>query len=152
MSVSQTQQPFEPRGKWQPSLTIEELTGIHAGLGMGCAVDLLSAIYASKDEALIRAIYSNLQTFAGAVREREKRLDIEAALNKLKSETNVLREEVSELRAMVLQAPSLAANYLGPERRNGADRRQEVANSTLSSDRRGGDDRRGNALNNHNHS
>jgi transcriptional regulator with XRE-family HTH domain len=140
-SVSQPAPPYDPHGGWKPSITIEQFVGIPRGLGMGSAIDLLASIYASRDETLIRAVYSNLRAFAQVVGEREKRSQLESMLETLQDETVRLKKEVAELKS-VLQAQVQAATYVGPERRSGIERRQHQADRINGIERRSGVDRR----------
>lgn len=146
-TVEQQQDEYAPHGDWKPSLTTEEFVGIPRGLGMGRAMDLLGVIYASRDETLIRAIYSNLHAFAQVVAEREKRNQLESTLETLRSETDSLRKEVAELKS-VLQAQARAATYIGPERRSGIERRRQPTDKLDGVDRRSGVDRRKTSVSN----
>jgi hypothetical protein len=77
----QPEQPYEPHGGWKPSMTIEEMTGIPAGLGMARAVDLLASIYASRDETLIRAINAQLEALALSVDRHRHEMKLQAKLS-----------------------------------------------------------------------
>jgi transcriptional regulator with XRE-family HTH domain len=126
MVVSDPESDYDPHGGWRPR-SIEELTGVPRGLGMGRAVEMLANIYQSKNQEVIRAINESLQVFSAAV---EQALKIEA-----------LQRDVDELRAMVAKHAQRHA-YYGQERRSGEDRRREGGQSPTGVERRSGDDRR----------
>jgi transcriptional regulator with XRE-family HTH domain len=81
LQTRQPEQPYDHHGGWKPSLTIEEMTGIPAGLGMARAVDLLASIYASRDETLIRAINAQLEALSLSVDRHQREMNLEAKLS-----------------------------------------------------------------------
>ena len=63
INVKQTDDPYKPHGD-PPVITIEELTGIPRGMGMGKAVEMLADIYNTKNKETIRSIYKVLEAFS----------------------------------------------------------------------------------------
>jgi hypothetical protein len=112
--VKQPQPPFDPHGGWKPR-SIEEMTGVPKGLGLGKAVDLLATIYAAKDEMLIRAINANLEAFCSTVGEKERRVEREQELQQLEARVKELENIISKNGPVQV--------YSGPERRKGPERR-----------------------------
>jgi hypothetical protein len=133
-AIADPKNAFDPHGGWKPR-SIEEMTGVPKGLGLGKAVDLLATIYAAKDEMLIRAINANLEAFCSAVGEKERRIEREQDLQRLE-------ERVKELENIISKNGPVQV-YAGPERRRSTDRRvccdqdyPEPKNQRTGSDRR----------------
>jgi hypothetical protein len=132
--VHQPKEDYAPHGGWKPR-SIEEMTGVPKGLGMGKAVDLLATIYAAKDEMLIRAINANLAAFCSAVGEKERRIEREQDLQRLEA-------RVAELENIIAKNGPVQV-YAGPERRGGGERRANTDPAfPESQNKRNGTDRR----------
>ena len=86
---------YDPHGGWKPR-SIEEMTGVPKGLGLGKAVDMLATIYAAKDEMLIRAINANLEAFCSAVGEKERRIEREQDLERLEARVKELENIIAK--------------------------------------------------------
>lgn len=65
------------------------------GLGMGKAVDLLAAVYASKDDLLIRAIYSNLEAFADSAARKAREAEVAERFSQIEAKLKRLTERMA---------------------------------------------------------
>lgn len=63
LSVKQSNEDYDLHGGWK-SPSIEELTGIPKGQGMGKAVEMLADIYNSKNKETISSVYKVLEVFS----------------------------------------------------------------------------------------
>lgn len=61
--IKESGSDYDLQGGWKPK-TIEELTGIPEGMGMGKAIQMLADIYNSKNKETISSIYKVLQVFS----------------------------------------------------------------------------------------
>lgn len=68
--IQEQKSEYDRNGGWKPR-TIEELTGIPKGKGMGKAVEMLADIYSSKNKDAIDSIFSVLQVFSKKFRGRK---------------------------------------------------------------------------------
>ena len=125
-AISEPESDYAPQGGWRPR-SIEELTGVPRGLGMGRAVELLARIYQSKNADVIRAIFANLQVFSATVEQAEQ--------------IATLKQDIDDLRDLIKKHANLHA-YYGQDRRSGHDRRQAPGSSPTGIERRDGEDRR----------
>ena len=64
--IGEPKNDYDLHGAWKP-MSIEELTGIPKGKGMGKAIEMLVDIYNSKNEEIIISIYKVLQAFSNSI-------------------------------------------------------------------------------------
>jgi hypothetical protein len=125
-AVSDPELVYDKNAGWRPR-SIEELTGVPKGLGMGHAVELLARIYQSKNHEVIRAIFANLQVCSKTVDQDD--------------EIAALKRDVDELKVFAREHAKRNA-YYGEDRRSGVERRRIIGAGPNGSERRSGADRR----------
>lgn len=96
----------------------EKSLGVERGSQQWRAFEMLSKIYASADEMLINAIYSNLRAFSAAVENRSRIDHLESELAGLKA---IVQEHT---RASTDRRQIAGVSPTGIERRSGEDRRK----------------------------
>lgn len=128
--ISEPVNQYKPGGGYVPNA--EASLGIVKGSEQWRAFAMLSKIYASEDQALIQAIYSNLCAFAeSAERKRENA--------ELKRDVEALQARLTEV---VVQLDKKGIVHLD-DRRSGSDRRVEPEpHGPDGKERRSGHDRR----------
>jgi transcriptional regulator with XRE-family HTH domain len=124
--VKELKKNYDQHGGWKPR-SIEELVGVPEGMGMGRALEMLTRIYLSKNQALIGAIFANLRVFCDRVDQE--------------NEIVALKREKAELRELI-KSHAKTHSYYGEERRSGFDRRQADAGAPNGVERRSGIERR----------
>ena len=139
-AVAEPKDAYDTHGGHKPDF--EKSMGVEKGSDEWDALGLLYEIVKDGDPAYRRAIMANLTAFSTAIRERKKREELQ---EKNAAETEKLRQEIAELRAIV-QTNARAATYTVPERRHIPDRRQANGGSPDGIEHRGGLDRRAKAI------
>lgn len=144
--LNQPDPDYAPHGGHRPDF--EKSMGVERGSDEWEAIGMLYEIVKDGDPAYRRAIMANLVAFRDAIRDRRRRAEMESELSSLKAdqardraETEKLRQQITELRA-IMQASTSAATYTGPDRRDGMDRRKTVGESPDGIEHRSGLDRR----------
>ncbi len=120
--VKQIELAYDAHGGYKPDP--EKVLGVARGTPHWMAFDFLSKIYASADQELIGAIFSNLKSLADAAEQKRSNMELKRKNESLESQLN--RKGIIRMR----------------ERRSGADRRRAACECPTDIERRSGGDRR----------
>lgn len=122
LSVADPELDYDPHGGYKPDP--EKSLGVERGTQQWKAFALLSKIYASEDQELIGAIFSNLKSLADAAEQKRSNMELKRKNESLENQLN--RKGIIRMR----------------ERRSGADRRRAACECPTDIERRSGGDRR----------
>lgn len=135
-NIAEPEKQYDLHGGYTPDP--EKALGVERGTQQWKAFELLSRIYASADQQLIGAIFSNLKSFAEAAEQKRENVDLKRKVDELESKIDEVMGQLNQKGIIQLR-----------ERRSGADRRQAVDDNFTGEERRSGLERRKEVLNNH---
>jgi hypothetical protein len=133
--VKQPEPAYDPHGGYKPDP--EKALGVERGTQQWKAFELLSKIYASADQQLIDAIFSNLKSFASAAEQKRENVELKRKVDGLEAKLNEVMGQLNQKGIIRLR-----------ERRSGADRRRAACECPTAIERRAGGDRRKEVVNN----
>jgi hypothetical protein len=133
--VKQPEPAYDPHGGYKPDP--EKALGVERGTQQWKAFELLSKIYASADQQLIGAIFSNLKSFADAAEQQRENVALKQKVDELDLKLNEAMGQLNQKGIIRLR-----------ERRSGADRRRAACECPTAIERRAGGDRRKDVINN----
>lgn len=120
--VQDPEKDYDPHGGYKPDP--EKALGIVRGTPHWMAFDFLSKIYASQDQQLIGAVFSDLKSLAEAAEQKRENAELKRKLAETLGQLN---------------QPGIIRMQ---DRRSGADRRQVAGESPTEQERRTGGERR----------
>ena len=129
LSVSEPEPAYDLHGGYKPDP--EKALGVERGTQQWKAFELLSKIYASADQQLIGAIFSNLKSFADAAEQKRENVELKRKVESLELKIDNLVVQLNQKGIIRLH-----------ERRSGVDRRQVYGRSPDGIEHRSGADRR----------
>lgn len=133
--VAEPELDYAPHGGYKPDP--EKSLGVERGTQQWKAFELLSKIYASADQQLIGAIFSNLKSFADAAEQKRENVELKRKVDEFEVKLNEVMGQLNQKGIIRLQ-----------DRRSGSDRRQIVGASPTEEERRVGGERRKDVVNN----
>ena len=133
--VKQPEPAYDPHGGYKPDP--EKSLGVERGTQQWKAFELLSKIYASQDQQLIGAIFSNLQSFAEAAEQKRENVELKRKVDELDLKLNEVMGQLNQKGIIRLR-----------DRRSGEDRRRVAGGNPTGEERRVGGDRRKDVVNN----
>jgi transcriptional regulator with XRE-family HTH domain len=133
--IAEPEKQYDQHGGYKPDP--EKALGVERGTQQWKAFELLSKIYASADQQLIGAIFSNLKSFADAADQKRENVELKRKVDELDVRLNEMAGQLNQKGII---------RFI--ERRSGADRRRASCKCTTDIERRSGGDRRKDVVNN----
>jgi transcriptional regulator with XRE-family HTH domain len=133
--VADPEKQYDQHGGYKPDP--EKALGIERGTQQWKAFEMLSKIYASADQQLIGAIFSNLKSFADAADQKRENVELKRKVDELDVRLNEMAGQLNQKGII---------RFI--ERRSGADRRRASCKCPTEIERRTGRDRRRDVVNN----
>ena len=133
--VKQPEPTYDKHGGYKPDP--EKTLGVERGTQQWKAFELLSKIYASQDQQLIGAIFSNLKSFSEAAEQKRENVELKRKVDELDLKLNEVMGQLNQKGIIRLR-----------DRRSGADRRRVAGENLSGEERRVGGDRRKDIVNN----
>jgi hypothetical protein len=134
-TIADPEKPYDRHGGYKPDP--EKALGVERGTQQWRAFELLSKIYASEDQQLIGAIFSNLKSFSDAAEQKRENVELKRKVDELDVRLNEMAGQLNQKGII---------RFI--ERRSGADRRQSAGERLIGQERRTGRDRRRDVVNN----
>jgi transcriptional regulator with XRE-family HTH domain len=133
--VADPEKQYDQHGGYRPDP--EKALGIERGTQQWKAFEMLSKIYASADQQMIGAIFSNLKSFSDAADQKRENVELKRKVDELEVKLNEVMGQLNQKGIIRLR-----------ERRSGADRRRASCECPTAIERRSGGDRRKDVVNN----
>jgi hypothetical protein len=134
-NIADPEKPYDQHGGYKPDP--EKALGIERGTQQWKAFEMLSKIYASADQQLIGAIFSNLKSFADAADQKRENVELKRKVDELDVRLNEMAGQLNQKGII---------RFI--ERRSGADRRRASCKCPTAIERRTGRERRRDVVNN----